>query len=123
MIALGDKYGDRIMNWDTKLNGTFVPWAWVSKALACIDAGNLSGARACLMHPVKSGLIGGPDVSGVVAPTGKLVGWEIKAGRDEQRDTQVNCQRALERHGAIYLVVENVEQGLADTERAISESK
>lgn len=118
------------MNWDTKLNGTFVPWGWVQKAMYAMDRGDLSGAKACLMHPVKGGLLGGPDVTAVagkcpdslVAP-GTMIGFEIKAeylhGSDRQSEAQIACQKALERHGAIYLVVEDVESGLKGLERYV----
>lgn len=119
--ALGRKWPTTCMNWDTSMNGKFVPWGYVTQALQALDRGDINGARACLMRPLTSGLIGGPDVSGIVGhapgakvPPGVSIGWEIKT-TDSQRPEQKIVQRNIERHGGIYLIVRDVEQGIADT--------
>lgn len=112
------------MNWDTKMNGKFVPWGYAKQALAALDRGDSEGVRACLMRPLTNGLIGGPDVTGIignapgaiVAP-GTLAGWEIKAGDDVQSDEQKMVERNFKRHGAIYILVESVDQGISDLKK------
>ena len=112
------------MNWDTKFNGKSVPWGYVKQAFAAMDRHDWDGARACLMRPFTMGLIGGPDVTGVighapgsiVAP-GMHVGFEIKAGEDTQSDDQKKVERNLKRHGAIYILVESVDQGISDLKK------
>ena len=119
--AIGKIWPTTIMNWDTKMNGKFVPWGYVKQALAAIDRRDWDGARACLMRPLTTGLIGGPDVTGIIghAPgalvsPGTFCGWEIKAGDDAQSDDQAKVERNFKRHGAIYILVESVEQGIAE---------
>lgn len=119
--ALGQRWPHTIMNWDTSNNGKFVPWGCVKQAFACLDRFDIEGARACLMRPVTSGLLGGPDITGIIghAPgaavsAGTHVGWEIKAGTDYQKPGQEVTQRNVERHGGIYILVESVGQGMAD---------
>ncbi len=121
--AMGKIWPNTIMNWDTKMNGKFVPWGYVKQALAAIDRRDWEGARACLMRPLTNGLIGGPDITGVighapgatVAP-GCHIGWEIKT-TDVQSDDQKRVEKNLKRHGAIYLLVDNVEDGIEDTKQ------
>lgn len=110
-----------VMHWDTKFNGRSVPWAYIKQALSALDRFDIEAARSCLMRPVTTGLIGGPDVTGIIgnAPgrsveAGRFVSWEIKAGADRQREEQVKCQQAIERHGGLYILVESVDQGIAD---------
>lgn len=122
--ALGKLYPTTLMNWDTKFNGKAVPWTYVKQAMSALDRGDIQTARVCLMRPITNGLVGGPDITGVighapgatVAP-GTLCGWEVKAGNDQQRDDQIICERNLKRHGAIYILVESVEQGIGDTKK------
>ena len=123
--AIGKIWPSTIMNWDTKLNGTFVPWGYVNKAIATLRyEKNIEKAIALLLHPVKGGLIGGPDVSSTighapkaqVAP-GTFCGFEIKAqyadgSSDRQGDEQIICERNLRRHGAVYVIVEDVDSGV-----------
>ena len=122
--AIGKKYPTTMMNWDTKMNGKFVPWGYVTQALACLDRNDINGARALLMRPLTNGLIGGPDVTAIVgyAPgasvaPGTYLAAEIKAGADRQRDSQIAAERNIKRHGGIYILVESVEQGLDDLEK------
>lgn len=120
--ALGRKWPTTMMNWDTSVNGKFVPWTYVKQALAALDRGDLNGVRACLMRPLTSGLEGGPDVTGIIGhascstvSAGTLISWEIKAGADSQSPIQKAVQRNIERHGGIYIVVKDVDQGIEET--------
>ena len=122
--ALGKRYPTTLMNWDTKAVGTYLPFRYAQAAVKLIRQGRYEEAIGQLMHPMTNGLEGGPDVSGIVGhcpgasvPPGVSIGWEIKAGTDRQRESQINCQRAIQRHGGIYILVRSVEQGLADTEK------
>jgi hypothetical protein len=118
--AIGKRWPTTIMNWDTKMVGKFVPWGYVKQALFAIQSRDFERASACLMRPLTSGLIGGPDVTGIighapgatVAP-GTYFGIEIKT-TDVQSQEQKQCQKNIERHNGIYLLVDNVEQGIAD---------
>jgi hypothetical protein len=125
------------MHWETKLNGTFVPFNYVKKSVTILEGvmasrpemrNILGSAIALLMHPVKSGLIGGPDSTAIighapgatVAP-GTHAGIEYKAkyerGHDTQKDQQILCQENIERHGGVYILVESVDQGIADLKK------
>lgn len=122
--AVGKLWPTTIMNWDTKMNGKFVPWGYVKQALSALDRGDLEGVRACLMRPLTNGLVGGPDVTGIIghAPgaavsPGTLAGWEIKAGDDVQSGEQKIVERNFKRHGAIYILVESVDQGVSELKR------
>ena len=118
---LGKRWPNTVMNWDTSMNGKFVPWGYVKQAFVCLDRFDIEGARACLMRPLTSGLLGGPDVTGIighaegslVAP-GTFCGLEIKAGNDRQSDEQIICERNIKRHGGVYIVVESVDQGISE---------
>lgn len=102
--------------------GKFVPWGYVKQALEALNRRDIEGARACLLRPMTSGLIGGPDITGVIGHAlgssvspGTHIGFEIKAGDDSQRVEQKICEKNLIRHGAIYILVESVDQGIRDT--------
>lgn len=120
--ALGRKWPTTIMNWDTKMNGKFVPWGYVKQAVSALDRGDTQSARSLLMRVMTTGLEGGPDVTGIVghAPgslvaAGCHIGWEIKTENDRMRESQRITSKNLVRHGGIYIVVESVEQGIQDT--------
>jgi hypothetical protein len=120
VAELGKRWPERLINWATDVNGKAVPWSYVKQAIACLDRGDIAAARACLMRPVTIGLEGGPDISGILSPHGRFISWEIKT-TDQQSEQQKLCQRAIEKHGGIYIVVRSVDQGIRDTDTLINE--
>lgn len=59
---------------------------------------------------VQAGIDGQADLSGVMAPSGRRVEIEVKAGRDRQSDAQKAFQKMITEFGGIYIVARSVEQ-------------
>ena len=76
---------------------------------------------------IDAGIDGQGDIRATVPVTvnGHKIGVsfeiEIKTGKDRQRLTQKTFAAAHGRAGGVYLIVRDVEQGLADLARAIAE--
>jgi hypothetical protein len=65
---------------------------------------------------VRFGVPGMPDIFGILAPSGRLIGIECKAARGQQTKEQVCFQAMMERHGAIYVLAKSVD----DVDRALA---
>lgn len=57
---------------------------------------------------IRYGLIGSPDIIGIMGPNGKWLGIECKVGKDIQREAQKNFEEMIASRGGIYIVAYNV---------------
>jgi hypothetical protein len=74
---------------------------------------NNSGVARVHGSTVRYGLgVGSPDIICCVAPYGRLVGLEAKAGRGKQEPEQKIWQAAIEEHGGYYDVVRTILEGV-----------
>lgn len=59
--------------------------------------------------PIKYGLNGAADISGIMRPHGKRVELEIKTGTGKQSDVQKAYQKMITDFGGIYIVVRDLQ--------------
>ena len=101
----------------------------VKKAIAFIGAGKPAEAISYLRRPIKFGVLGGGDISGIVSvygppvtnldPGGLRVEIEVKIGRDKPSEEQLAFRKMIEDHGGIYIIARSVEEGLEELGRKI----
>lgn len=58
---------------------------------------------------IQSAPEGTPDLLGVLAPTGRAFGIEVKTAKGRQREVQAAFQRAWERRGGIYILARSLD--------------
>lgn len=76
-----------------------------------------TGAAMVKGRLVRFGSPGCPDILGALAPTGRLIGIEVKAPDGRQSAEQKSFQAMFERMGALYVLardVETVDRALAE---------
>lgn len=64
---------------------------------------------------IQSAPEGTPDLMGVLGPSGKAFGIEVKTAKGQQREAQKRWQEAWEKRGGIYVLarcLEDVYEGL-----------
>lgn len=61
---------------------------------------------------------GGPDLLGILAPHGRLIGFECKAGSGTPSDSQLACHALWRQFGVVVDVVRSVDDARALLERA-----
>lgn len=64
---------------------------------------------------VKFGVKGCPDILGLMAPSGRLLGIEVKTATGKQSDDQKRFQAILEKWGGLYVLARSV----GDVDRAL----
>lgn len=89
--------------------GKGVGWSVVKAAVGMILAGQIRKGVAMLSRPIMFGIVGQGDIGGQVAPHGRALNIEIKAGRDKQSDDQKGFQYMCCQLGSIYLVCRDVD--------------
>ena len=67
-------------------------------------------------YPVKFGVKGTADIMGILAPTGRVIAFEVKADQGTQRPEQIAMQRMITKFGGAYYVV----RSLADADAAFA---
>lgn len=74
------------------------------------------------LRPVKFGTPGQGDVGGWIHINGVAVVChiEVKIGRDEQREAQVNFEATVKRCGGIYVIAHDLEGGMAALATAVT---
>lgn len=65
---------------------------------------------------VRFGVPGTPDILGVIAPTGRFLGIEVKSAKGNQRLAQERFERMLKAMGGLYILA----RSLADVDRAMA---
>jgi hypothetical protein len=72
--------------------------------------------RGGKMRKIDAGIDGQADISGIAAvpmqrlnSVGIRLEIEVKAGRDKQREAQINFQEMILKHGGIYLIARDLE--------------
>ena len=60
-------------------------------------------------HLVRFGLQGSADILGIMAPHGRLLAIEVKAGAGRQSEQQVRFQEMVTNHGGLYILARSVE--------------
>lgn len=65
---------------------------------------------------VRAGVVGAPDIEGIIAPYGRYIGIEVKSPTGRQRPEQVAYQRMTEAMGGIYILARSV----ADVDAALA---
>ena len=58
---------------------------------------------------IQSAPDGTPDLMGVMGPSGKAFGIEVKAAKGKQREAQKRWQEAWEKRGGIYILARSLE--------------
>lgn len=67
---------------------------------------------------VRYGIIGGGDISGI-APGGRRIEIEVKAGKDRMSEQQRNFAAMIRAAGGLYLVCVDVETTLRELEKEL----
>ena len=66
-------------------------------------------------RPVRIVRINGlPVIQGVLAPYGRFLGVEVKAGSDKQSPVQKQAELVIRTAGGIYIVAKSIDQCIAD---------
>jgi len=90
---------------------------WLSEQSNIIAWNNPTGLAKSMdgKYHIRFGLVGSPDILGVIGPPGRFLGIETKTLRGKQRESQKRFQKAFEAQGGLYMVarsVDDVREGL-----------
>jgi hypothetical protein len=69
-------------------------------------------------HKIKFGILGGSDIIGILAPTGRWFCAEVKTGKAQPRKQQNYFRAAIEAYGGYYCVVRSVDDLIANIHNA-----
>jgi len=75
------------------------------------------GLSADGMRPIRFGLLGSPDILGVIPGTGRFLGVETKTATGRLRDSQAKFRARFERCGGLYVVARSIEDVSAALEK------
>lgn len=79
----------------------------------CLWKANVMAAQTRAGAWVQAGTPGQADIIGIRAPSGQLIGLEIKTGSGTQSREQKSWQAMVERFGGAYCVVRSVQDATA----------
>jgi hypothetical protein len=128
LIAIPEAFPDTIRLWRSNTGGA-VPMAVVRVACAMIRTGKIEAGIQMLQRPMKFGVLGGADLSGIMrrdvrlpyhsqrSINGVRLEIEVKAGADKQRPDQEAFQSMIESLGGVYIVARDVEGCLEELRR------
>ncbi len=119
LLAIPTRYPS-VVCWRNNTGGA-VPVAAAQKAMGLIRSQRYKEAIDALGRVIKFGLAGQADISGFATCRNLAVRIEIevKAGKDTQSQEQKVFEKVLKEAGGIYIVVREMEQGLADLGEAL----
>ena len=99
--------------------GTGTPRNAVQAAIALMLKGEIQQAIRTLQRPIKFGLVGSADILGIIAPHGRALAIEVKAGRDRQSFEQQAFQQMWTARGGIYIVARDVGACMEELRKAL----
>lgn len=67
-----------------------------------------TGAAMVRGRLVRFGLPGTPDICGILAPTGRFIGLELKSATGKQRDDQKRFERIVTEFGGAYCLARSL---------------
>jgi hypothetical protein len=101
----------------------------IKKAISLIGAGKPAEAISYLRRPIKFGVRGGGDISGIAGTeyalygTSMMIGLrleiEVKVGRDKPSEEQQAFRKMIEDLGGIYIIARSIEESLEELGRRI----
>lgn len=98
--------------------GGGVGMSTIMRAVELLRKNRVSDAITLLLsRPIRWGVGGQGDITGIWHPGGKRVEIEIKAGADKQSAQQLAYEAMITNAGGIYIVARSVDQCLKDLGR------
>jgi hypothetical protein len=70
---------------------------------------------------IRYGIVGGSDITGILAPRGRWLAIECKATRGRQSEEQKAFERMVLAHGGVYLLVRTLEEASRGIRAALDE--
>lgn len=67
-----------------------------------------TGAAMVNGRMVKFGLAGCPDILGIMSPSGRFIGIEVKSATGRQSEDQKRFERVFQSYGAVYILARAV---------------
>lgn len=74
-------------------------------------------------RPIRFGVPGSADICGLLAPSGRFLGIEVKAPGGRLRPDQEAWGAMVQRFGGLYVVARSVEDAVRAVDAALKESK
>jgi hypothetical protein len=68
---------------------------------------------------IRAGIKGQADITGILAPSGRRLEIEVKAGKDRMRPEQIAFRDAVMAAGGVHVIAHSVEQALFDLSKQI----
>src|SRR5690606_23226878 len=101
LLEIGKRFPN-VTAWKNHTGQAFTPGS-VTDALNCIiNGGTFAEARDCLV-PIKFGVNGQADISGIIRPSGRRLEIEVKTGTGKLREEQVNFKRMIDHYGGLHI--------------------
>jgi hypothetical protein len=98
-------------------SATAFPLDRAKAALRYLLQNNIKAAIECLRsRPIRFGVPGQADISGVAGPAGRRLEIEVKVGTDKLRPEQVAFRKMCLDRGAVYIEARDVETALKELE-------
>lgn len=130
LIEVHKRY-PQVRCWRSNTGGG-IGMSMVNQAIRLILGGDIKGGIALLQRPIKFGVLGGGDISGIAQVTipasipertpikvGVYLSIEVKAGKDRESDHQKAFAAMVTARGGVALICRDVEQCLADLGAAL----
>ena len=101
LLEIGKRFPD-VVAWKNHTGQAFTPGS-VTDALNCIiNGGTFKDARG-MLTPIRFGIVGQADISGIFKPSGRRLEIEVKTGEGRLSDEQQNFRAMIEAYGGIHI--------------------
>ena len=101
LIEIGRRFPECTV-WKNHTGQAFTPGS-VTDAMNCLLAGGTFSEARAMLTPIKFGVVGQADISGIMKPNGRRLEIEVKTGEGKLHDGQKNFKAMIEAYGGLHI--------------------
>ncbi len=119
ILAVAAEFPDTVV-WRSNVGRGISPGI-VQKCLTLLRQGRIAEAIGILRWPpsITFGVPGQADISGILAPSGRRLEIEVKAGRDRLSEQQKKFAAMIRRAGGVYIEARSAEDAVDGIRSAV----
>jgi hypothetical protein len=102
LLEIGKRFNGKVRAWKNHTGQAFTPDS-VAKAFDYLSKGGVTIEATRMLVPIKFGVVGQADISGIIYPTGRRLEIEVKTGTGKLSEKQKAFRDMIIHMGGLHI--------------------